>query len=816
MKLKLNKTITICYVITLLLFFSLYESDLSSANVERPLQEDFLEHPLTSQSWNLGPIIISESGGGNGTWAWAVLQDWCSGSGTAFDPYIIENVTIDCGGVFGSSGITIIDSTANFIIQDCTLINSGSDATDAGIKFLNTDNGVLRRNNLSHNLRNGIYFEASNENQILENEIHDNLNHGIHLYDSCEDNNISENIIDDNDGLGVRIESNSYNNTITKNDVLNNDWDGIMVVSNSDDCLIQENDIFNNTEAGISISSNTDSISIIENYFEQNGLSTSDPAIYAVGGNDLNISENTFLNHITGIHLRFVSNSEILNNQIYDTITSVYVEFYSDDNDIINNYILNSVKGIQLFDGCTNNEIIDNTIIKQSSRAIEIQRDCHSTIIQNNLLLNNYYGIYILDNSDNIEVSNNIIRDSGLYGLIISSGCENSLIFENYFIDNAIQVLNFETSSQWNSTSIGNFWSNYTGTDLNDDGIGDIPHPIISTANGFDYHPIFKTIPSIFIDEYTEYDWKWASFHYWINGSGTEEDPYIIQNKIINGDWQGTAIEIRNSNRYFSILNCTLSTQGAAFSGIIFNNVKNGKVENSTILNSKTGIEIFGSSEIEIISNKINFNDVGVHLSESQEINVLNNDIEQNYVGLYIYQSDYNYFESNSLLNTESCILEYESNNNLFVNNICEPEALKKLFIDIIEQIFTLETFNITLFVYNGTYIGIDTISITVYWNGTDVSSSISNIGNGYYFLSIEPIFTEPGELGITLECILTKSNYEQLIYSTDIAVDPESVDKSGGPTPPPGAIPWSITAIMLSTFLGIICLMYYSKRRVK
>ncbi|TFG23688.1 MAG: hypothetical protein EU529_06555 [Promethearchaeota archaeon] len=67
-----------------------------------------------ADSWILSPFVIDdERGTGDYNWSEAADQDWCSGSGTIGDPYIIENVTIN---VVGSrSGIHIKDSDVYFI-----------------------------------------------------------------------------------------------------------------------------------------------------------------------------------------------------------------------------------------------------------------------------------------------------------------------------------------------------------------------------------------------------------------------------------------------------------------------------------------------------------------------------------------------------------------------------------------------------------------------------------------------------------------------------------------------------------------------------
>ena len=45
----------------------------------------------------------------------------------------------------------------------------------------------------------------------------------------------------------------------------------------------------------------------------------------------------------------------------------------------------------------------------------------------------------------------------------------------------------------WDNGCEGNFWSNYNGTDLNRDGIGDTPY--IIEANNTDRYPLMSIIP---------------------------------------------------------------------------------------------------------------------------------------------------------------------------------------------------------------------------------------------------------------------------------------------------------------------------------
>ena len=69
----------------------------------------------------------------------------------------------------------------------------------------------------------------------------------------------------------------------------------------------------------------------------------------------------------------------------------------------------------------------------------------------------------------------------------------------------------------------------------------------------------------------------------WIQGKGTWLDPYIIKYITINGQNSSSCIEIRNSNAYFIIEDCTFynSSSSPDNAGIYLYYVENGKLINN-------------------------------------------------------------------------------------------------------------------------------------------------------------------------------------------------------------------------------------------
>ena len=70
--------------------------------------------------------------------------------------------------------------------------------------------------------------------------------------------------------------------------------------------------------------------------------------------------------------------------------------------------------------------------------------------------------------------------------LHVFSNSENNLFTENNFIANLspLRVIGRRTNTRWNELRRGNYWSDYDGYDLNEDGVGDVAHKV---QNVFEY-----------------------------------------------------------------------------------------------------------------------------------------------------------------------------------------------------------------------------------------------------------------------------------------------------------------------------------------
>lgn len=198
-----------------------------SANLESLENRKFRQLKI-SNSYILSPMVIDDTGSGDYTWGQAVLQPWCYGAGTLNNPYIIENVTIDGGGI--TNCIVIRDSSKHFIIRNSTFINSGWSGTPpytGGITLDDVSNAMLINNTCKNCNGNGINIYSSNGVMIKDN-ILENNERGISSFEG-DSNKIINNSLTLNNVAGIVIHH-GENNEIKENK-LNDGRIGIFLFS---------------------------------------------------------------------------------------------------------------------------------------------------------------------------------------------------------------------------------------------------------------------------------------------------------------------------------------------------------------------------------------------------------------------------------------------------------------------------------------------------------------------------------------------------------------------------------------------------------
>ncbi len=112
----------------------------------------------------------------------------------------------------------------------------------------------------------------------------------------------------------------------------------------------------------------------------------------------------------------------------------------------------------------------------------------NATLVENRVT-NNTIGISLFADHSKI-VKNNFSNNT--QGVWMQSNVENSESFYNNFLNNTRHFCQQPPAgfNSWDNGCEGNFWSNYTGLDLNGDGVGDTPH--IIDSNSTDHYPLMN------------------------------------------------------------------------------------------------------------------------------------------------------------------------------------------------------------------------------------------------------------------------------------------------------------------------------------
>ncbi len=431
-----------------------------------------------------------------------------------------DNITIADITIQNATDVGIHAEDGNNIdITNNEIFSPSSYGLNTGINVTNVENSTIAGNNINSTLWNGLKLENTNHTQISSNSISEGIDVGI-------------------------LPENSHNLTIADNEISRIQRFGIYL-SESGNSTIEHN-VLDTMQYGV-----YSYYSSFNTFFDNSFVNSTYISIYFHHGDYNNFSNNDIdsFSATYGIYMNWLSYSNISSNLLNVRGATAVYDYQGDDNTIDYNEVSkNAYTGFYL---AYTQDILTYNFIDTCFYGVYLWYTDNNQISYNTLISCSY-GIYGYAADQNLLTYNAFVNNN--IGAWLDNFCNDNTFHHNDFLGNSLQAYDKTAigDNYWNETDTGNYWSDYSGPDVQPEfGIGDVPYNI--TGNTADFYPLVDpanedapprvTSPA----DITYYQGEAGHIIRWI-GFDVDPEMYVItrNDSVIESDtWDGySPIEI--------------------------------------------------------------------------------------------------------------------------------------------------------------------------------------------------------------------------------------------------------------------------------
>jgi nitrous oxidase accessory protein len=226
--------------------------------------------------------------------------------------------------------------------------------------------------------------------------------------------------------------------------------------------LVGENSnttIIDGSNSGTIVQITADGVGITGFRLQNSGYGWTRQGVYVYRANNCTIERNSLYNVCHNIRLNYSFNSQVIENRIDGPSDGV------------------TMYGIRIENSVNCSAIGNNVSVRVGAIHLENATEC---IVRNNYLAKNDQGIRLYSPCTHNLITENTVSDNNYDGMIATMPPDTTFfdnrIFHNNFINDTNPFIIQSTGTKWDDGLEGNYWTRLQNSDLDKNGIADLPY----------------------------------------------------------------------------------------------------------------------------------------------------------------------------------------------------------------------------------------------------------------------------------------------------------------------------------------------------